>query len=79
MIRRRWWWWWWWFLWRRRRLLGWHANGDVWTHLCKLRFGDAADREQILNAVKAPGLRAELDDGFGGGGTDAGEFFELLR
>lgn len=63
-----------------RRFLGrWRrAHRDVRPHLGEFRLGNAVDREQVLDAVKASGLRAELNDRFGCGRPDAGKLLKLF-
>ena len=63
---------------RRDGFRGRRADGDVGAHFRELRFGDATDGEQVLDSPEAPGFLAELNDGFGSGGADAGEFFKFF-
>ena len=54
------------------------ADRDVGAHFFQFRFGDAANDEQVGDALEAARLGAEFDDGFRGGRADSGELFELL-
>lgn len=63
----------------RRFLRRWRrAHRDVRPHLGELRLGNTSDRQQVFDSAKTSGFRAELNDRFGGGGSDAGKLLKLL-
>jgi hypothetical protein len=51
---------------------GWRRDFQVWAHLVEFALADSFDREEVFDATEWAALMAEIHDGLGGLGADAG-------
>jgi hypothetical protein len=58
---------------RRRR-----GNGDVWAHRIELFLADAADSEQVFDAVKTAALLTHVDNSLRSDRPYAGQFLKFF-
>lgn len=52
--------------------------GEVFAHFVQALLADAFDGEEVVDAFEGAVGFAGVEDFLGGGGADAGDFFELV-